>query len=163
MGLDFELYKLRKGETMNDLWNMSYEDREKRSLAYARKGWELVYALRCNTSGDCISRLKLEDWVDLMDKMAPIGDYFNDICDAYRTIDAVEDNYDTLAELRAAYPKETKLVETYRIWYDKTFDTPPTLGYEFSVGYMLAFWEAADEVLKYLEDPDWEVWMVASY
>ena len=163
MGLDFELYKLRKGETMNDLWNMSYEDREKRSLAYARKGWELVYALHCDTSGDCISRLKLEDWVDLMDKMAPIGDYFNDICDAYRTIDAVEDNYDTLAELRVANPKETKLVETYRIWYNKTFDTPPTLSYEFSVGYMLAFWEAADEVLKYLKDPDWEVWMVASY
>lgn len=163
MGLDFSLYKLRKGETMDDLWNMPYEDREKRSLAYARKGWELVYALHCDTSGDCISRLKLEDWVDLMDKMAQIGDYFNDIWDAYHTIDAIEDDYDTLAELRAAYPREMKLIETYRIWYNKTFDIPPTLGYEFSVGYMLDFWEAADKVLKYLEDPDWEVWMIASY
>lgn len=163
MGLDFSLYKLRKGETMDNLWNMPYEEQEKRSLAYARKGWELVYALHCDTSGDCISQLKLEDWVDLMDKMAQIGDYFNDIRDAYHTIDAIEDDYDTVAELRSAYPREMKLTETYRIWYNKNFDTPPTLGYEFSVGYMLNFWEAADEVLKYLEDPDWEVWMIASY
>lgn len=163
MGLDFSLYKLRKGETVNDFQKMPYEEQEKRSLAYARKGWELVRALHCDTSGDCVTQLKLEDWVNLMDKMAQIGDYFNDIRDAYHTIDAIEDDYDTIAELRAAYPREMKLTEIYRIWYNKNFDTQPALGYEFSVGYMLNFWEAADEVLKYLEDPDWEVWMIASY
>lgn len=171
MGLDFfgiaikrsEIEKYGSAKAAIDCLCNDYGLWQAREVFYARKGWELVDALNCDTEDECCSELKLEDWVNLMDKMAPIGDYFNDIIDAYRKTDAIEEDYSTAEELRAAYPREMKLIETYRIWYDETFDMPPITGYEFSVGYMLDFWEAADEVLKYLEDPDWEVWMVASY
>ena len=147
---------------MDDIWNMSYEERNERELFYARKGWELVHALDCSTSGDCTSKLQLEDWVNLMEKMAPIGPYLDEIFDAYHTFENAEE-YETLADFEKAYPREALLIKTYENWFDQSFDEYPQLGYDFSVGYMNSFWAAADEVIKYLEDPDYEVWMRADY
>lgn len=163
MGLDFVGYYLRKGETMDDLWNMSSGERESRELFYARKGWELVYALHCSTEGDCTSQLELKDWVDLMEIFAPIGPFLSEIETAFHTIDRHCYEYDDAESFKRAYPREHQLVDTYMEWFDTNFDVSPQLGYEFSVGYMQNFWEACDNVIEYLEDPDYEVWMVASY
>lgn len=160
MGLDFYGFYLHKGETVKDYYKLSYEKQEERDLFYARKGWELVYALRCDTQNDCISELKLEDWVNLMEILSPIGPYLDEIKKAYSVI---EDPYDEYEDIAKVYPREYQLVRTYEIWFDDNFDMSPQLGYEFSVGYMKNFWEACDNVIEYLEDPNYEVWMVASY
>ena len=97
-----------------------------------------------------------------MEKMAPIGPYLDEIFDAYHTFENAEE-YETLADFEKAYPRKALLIKTYENWFDQSFDEYPQLGYSFSVGYMNNFWEAADEVIKYLEDPDYEVWMCADY
>ena len=162
MGLDFSGYLLRKGENLREIFDTeSWESLQKRELFYGRKSWELVYALRCDTQHDCISKLELEDWVDLMEILGQIGDYFKDVQDAYKVIG--EDDWETYDELESRFPREVQLIKAYQKWYDMNFDIQPTLGYEFSVGYMKNFWEVADKVISYLENPDYEVWMSASY
>lgn len=163
MGLDFYGFYLRKGETLDDYYKMSYEDQEKRELFYARKGWELVYALRCDTQNDCTSKLELEDWVNLMKILSPIGPFLNEINTAYATLEEHWDDFDNIEDFKNAYPREHELVDTYEKWFDDNFDVSPQLGYDFSIGYMINFWEACDNVIEYLKDPDYEVWMIASY
>jgi len=159
MGLDFVGYYLRKGETMDDIWNMSYEERNARELFYARKGWELVHALNCSTSGDCTSKLQLEDWVNLMEVISPIAPYFDEIEEAFDAYYEADD----LATFRLMNPRKAQLVDLYEKWHEHNFDEEPQLGMDFSVRYMKNFWEAGDRVISYLEDPEYEVWMIASY
>ena len=84
--------------------------------------------------------------------LAPIGPSLDSIWDAYH------------ADLNDHATAEDRwLMEQYERWYDGNFDSYPTLGYDFSVSYMKTFWEKADEVLKYLESEDYEVWMICSY
>ena len=163
MGLDFYVIAVKKDEIKeygsanafldyisdagyNELWN-------KRELAYARKAWELVYELGCDTRNECVTELTLEKQINLQDKLAAIGPSLDRIGDAFY---AEDKDYDT--------PQDKYLRNLYMKWYDQAFeDEDPRLGYGFSVGYMNTFWKAADKVLKYLEDPNWEVWMIASY
>lgn len=163
MGLDFVGYKLRKGETIKDIFALPYEEREKRELFYGRKSWELVHALNCDTLHDCVSKLELKDWINLMEKIYQIGPFLDRINEAYNVYDKYIDEYDTTAAFRKDYPEEMKLIDMYEKWYEDSFGEYPRLGYQFSTGYMRTFWEAADEVLEYLESPDYEVWMVANY
>ena len=67
MGLDFSGFYLKKGETLRDLFELPYNEYNLRELFYARKGWELVYALNCDTNNTCESKLRLEDWINLME------------------------------------------------------------------------------------------------
>lgn len=164
MGLDFSLYWFQKsqGPAKEQFLKWDYNTFNLHELAYARKGWELVYALECDTQNDCFTQLTLDNWVNLMEKMAPIGPYLDEIFDAYHTFENAEE-YETLADFEKAYPRKALLIKTYENWFDQSFDEYPQLGYDFSVGYMNSFWAAADEVIKYLEDPDYEVWMCADY
>ena len=155
MGLDFYVFKLKKGysDTVRNVINrMNYTEFEACVLAYGRKSWELVHELECDTYRDCLTELTLDSWINLQDKLAPIGPSLERIRLAYYA----DDNGNTT-------PEDKWFMNQYMKWYDYNFDTNPQLGYGFSVGYMQDFWEKADEVLHYLEDPDWEVWMIASY
>lgn len=155
MGLDFYVIKIQKGYSGKP-WDVfrswSHDDWDKNTLCYGRKSWELVRELRCDIRNECVSELMLDDWINLQDKLAPIGPSLERIHDAYNA------NWDGNASTEDRW-----IMNQYEKWYDACFDDFPTLGYDFSVGYMETFWEKADEVLKYLEDPDWEVWMIASY
>ena len=51
----------------------------------------------------------------------------------------------------------------FQQWYDDTFDTTPTLGYEWDARAMLRWLEANSEVRKYLNDPNYIVILEASY
>lgn len=139
---------------LNFISNRGYDALWKeRELFYGRKCWELVYELECDTQNECVSELTLDAWINLQEKLAPIGPSLDRIWDAFY---AEDEDYDT--------PQDKYLRNLYMKWYDQTFeDEEPRLGYDFSVGYMNTFWKAADNVLEYLEDPDWEVWMIASY
>ena len=156
MGLDFYVVKVQKGYQENIekvIHDWSYEKFHENELAYGRKSWELVYELQCDTHNSCISELTLENWINLQEKLAPIGPSLEEIQTAFR---AEDETYDT--------PQYNYLRKQYYKWYDLSFpDGTPQLGYDFSVSYMRTFWEAADKVLKYLEDPNYEVWMIASY
>ena len=99
-----------------------------------------------------MSELTLENWINLQEKLAAIGPSLNRIWEAYHA---------ELDDRATAYDEH--LMKQYEKWYDENFDEYPMLGYDFSVGYMEAFWEAGDKVLKYLEDHNWEVWMIADY
>ena len=162
MGLDFYGIAVRKDEIqaygsanafLDYICDKDYDLWEERELFYGRKSWELVYELGCDTQNECVSELTLEKWVNLQDKLAAIGPSLDRIWDAFY---AEDKDYDT--------PQDKYFRNLYMKWYDQAFeDEEPRLGYGFSVGYMNTFWKAADNVLKYLEDPDWEVWMIASY
>ena len=163
MGLDFYGIAVRKSEIAqygsanafidfisNDAHDALWKERE---LFYGRKCWELVYELGCDTHNECKTELTLEKWIDLQDKLAVIGPSLDRIWEAFYVED---EKYDD--------PQDKYLRNAFMRWYDLTFqDEEPRLGYGFSVGYMNTFWKSADKVLKYLEDPDWEVWMSASY
>ena len=156
MGLDFYVIKIQKGYSGKP-WDVfrswSGDDWDKNTLCYGRKSWELVYELRCDTQNECVSELMLDDWINLQEKLAPIGPSLEAIRMAYRADDS-----------DVATAQDRWLINQYTKWYDTCFpDDDPQLGYDWSVGYMQAFWEKADEVLEYLENPDWEVWMIASY
>ena len=56
-----------------------------------------------------------------------------------------------------------KLIAEYELWYNKTFDDGPQLGYYFSTGYIKDFWEANEKVQEVFNDPDWEVKACVSY
>lgn len=159
MGLDFYVFKMKKSEiavkgSASEVINSwSNEDFNENELAYGRKCWELVYELGCDTQNDCMTELTLEKWVDLQDKLAAIGPSLDRIWEAFYVED---EDYDD--------PQDKHLRNVFMRWYDMTFqDEEPRLGYGFAVSYFKTFWEAADKVVKYLEDPDWEVWMLASY
>jgi len=164
MGLDFVGFYLKKNETIEDYKKMSYEDSQARELFYGRKSWELVYALNCSTSGDCISELNLNDWVNLMEKLSYMAPYYDEIREAYAVLNEHMSEYDDWEDFKMDFPREVKLVKAYEKWYNTSFDASyPQLGYDFSVGYMQTFWEAADDVLYYLKNPEYKVFMEASY
>lgn len=160
MGLDFYGFYVKKGETPRDVLRFSYGDFMDRELFYGRKSWELVDALQCDTQDTCLSELTLENWVNLMEILSPISPYFDEIHSVYHNLYYVDEDFDDLKE---RFPKEYRLIKMYEEWYDKNFDEEPVLGYDSSVVYMKTFWEAADKVLDYLENPDYSVWMRASY
>ena len=149
MGLDFMVYKRNK------------QTGEETELAYGRKSWELVDALNAmpQSIDDYEVPLLKENWIDLMEKISAIAPYLEEIADAYHKYYYCEDDTEELVLTR----RDKKLMRTYEYWHDSTFDVNPQLGYEFSVGYMLSFWEAADAVLEALEDDNYEVYTVASY
>lgn len=56
-----------------------------------------------------------------------------------------------------------KAIAKYELWYNMNFNQDPQLGYDFSIGYMEAFWKANEEVQKVFDDPEWEVRACVSY
>ena len=150
MGLDFGVYAKKQGEKPIE-------------LAYGRKSWELVYALVPDYD-DFINddpTITIERWDALMEKLNKIGPKLEDIQEAYYDLDNWP-NYHT-PDLDKKYNELVELCAEYEMWYNKSFECEPYLGYYFSVSYMLNFWIADAEVRKYLEDPEYEVKAYVSY
>ena len=149
MGLDFTIYARNKNGNVRDV-----------ELAYGRKSWELVHFLRLNEE-DFDVEVEKEKWYALIEAIRPIADKLDDIANAFHlwySIDGIDFGEYLFTE------EHKKLIAEYEFWYDKTFDTDPTLGYDFSVGYMKAFWDARDEVNYYFCHPEtWEVRAEISY
>lgn len=163
MGLDFSLYKKRKDQTVDELFDSDNIG----ELAYGRKSWELVRKLATNEEiNKSYGILTKESWESLMQEMDSIGDLLREINEAYNHYDYYlnhcnDEGLDT-ANIIFTY-EDKKLIAQYQYWYDKTFDESPVLGYDFSVGYMQSFYDAKDIVREVLEDPDYEVLMSISY
>ena len=149
MGLDYMIYKRNK------------QTGEETELAYGRKSWELVEEL------DMLPRdidqyeypLKKERWLGLMKKISTIAPYLEKIADAYHKYYWCDDEEDEIILTK----EEKRLMKCYEYWFDNNFSQGPQLGYDFSVGYMLSFWEAAGPVLEALDDENYEVYGVVSF
>ena len=100
-----------------------------------------------------------ESWDRLMKMIEPIGDRLDDIIDAFDREEYMPEDYSGFVFT----DEHKKLIAEYEYWYNKTFDTGPTLGYSFSAYYMRTFWKANDEIQKVYADPEWEVRASVSY
>ena len=148
MGLDLAIVKSKHGE--RPVWNDNNE------LAYGRKAWEICYELGAGGSPNGKYELTHDYWDGLMKKIAPIGDKLPEIRQAY---------YDAMIYDNDEKPtaRQKMLIDEYEKWYDDTWDETPTLGYDFSVGYMQNFWDARYVVNILLDNPDYDVWVMVSY
>lgn len=156
MGLDFGIYWANKGYTPKD--ELIDNTFSKNELCYGRKSWEVINKMGLNINDyDC--ELTKEQWDKLMEAIAPIGGKLRSIMDAFDREYNAPDDYPELV-----FKDEHKaLIAEYEYWYNKTFKDRPVLGYDFSVYYMINFWEAKDLVYKYLEDPNYQVRRYISY
>lgn len=152
MGLDFSIYKKKKGAN-----NIHWYDEDE--LCYGRKSWELVHVLVPNYVEEYDALLDPNRWEKLIKLMEPIGDKLNDIVAAYHIMYNLPEHFPE----QVFTDREQKLIAEYELWYNSTFEDDPTLGYDFSAGYMLDFWRARDMVRKYLQDPNYEVYALVSY
>ena len=171
MGLDFTIYKKKVNETYEQAWDAinkelresGYTTTSERELAYGRKSWELVYELAPDYQEYFDSKedplVSKERWDSLMTKSSEIAPKLDKIWDAFNK----EENAPTDYTEFVFGDEEKRLIAEYEYWYNKTFDTEPTLGYFFSVGYIKNFWDANPEVQKVFEDPKWEVRASVSY
>jgi hypothetical protein len=160
MGLDFTIYWEEKDNPINwDDENFTYKEFEKHKLCYGRKSWELVYFLNLPVDADAFGtdpEVKKEDWLRLMKAMEKIGPKFEQIWEAFEKEPYYEEH--------GGVPRDIQdLIVEYEYWHDHTFETEPMLGYEFSIGYMIDFYNAKDEVLRYLDDDKYVVRASISY
>lgn len=146
MGLDLAIVKQKKNE--NFIWDNEHE------LAYGRKAWEICYELGGGGNPNGKYLLTHEDWDRLMNMITPIANKLPAIQQAYQNTCYGDKN---------PTPEQAALMREYKNWYDETWDESPTLGYDFSVGYMMNFWEAKDTVNVYLDNPNYNIWIVVSY
>lgn len=158
MGLDFTIYWEEKDNPIN--WeddNFSYNDFKKHELCYGRKSWELVSALKLPTDFGDDPIVGKENWDNLIAKIKPIANKLPDIADAYYHY--YNDEYEVEEDVK----KYKRLMNKYQAWYDKTFDEYPTLGYDFSVGYIQEFYNADSKVQECFSNPNLLVKASISY
>lgn len=154
MGLDFMVYKVKKN-------TVDAHDEEKawaatngaEELAYGRKSWELVDALNVDTY-HTYSLIEKKDWDALIKNIKQVEFVIRKLYeyDSDKDMDDEDEANDY-----------NSLMRTYELWHNSVFDRYPTLGYEFSLGYMISFLEADAKVQEAFNDKEVEVWGFASY
>lgn len=152
MGLDLTLYAVPAANDINpndaaDKWI---------ELAYGRKTWFIWdYFKNLDTTtmikDDQILTITKEAWED-----------FVGILDRNR--ERIFDYVIFKEEEKKVSFAEAQIQDmVFQEWYDDTFDTTPTLGYEWDACAMFQWLEANSEVRKYLNDPNYIVILEASY
>ena len=152
MGLDLTLYAVPAANDINpndaaDKWI---------ELAYGRKTWfiwDYFKSLDTTTmiKDDQILTITKEAWED-----------FVGILDRNR--ERIFDYVIFKEEEKKVSFAEAQIQDmVFQEWYDDTFDTTPTLGYEWDACAMFQWLEANSEVRKYLNDPNYIVILEASY
>ena len=152
MGLDLTLYAVPAANDINpndatDKWI---------ELAYGRKTWFIWdYFKNLDTTtmikDDQILTITKEAWED-----------FVGILDRNR--ERIFDYVIFKEEEKKVSFAEAQIQDmVFQQWYDDTFDTTPTLGYEWDACAMFQWLEANSEVQKYLNDPSYILLLEASY
>ena len=152
MGLDLTLYAVPAANDINpddarDKWI---------ELAYGRKTWFIWdYFKNLDTTtmikDDQILTITKEAWED-----------FVGILDRNR--ERIFDYVIFKEEEKKVSFAEAQIQDmVFQEWYDDTFNTTPTLGYEWDACAMFQWLEANSEVQKYLNDPNYIVILEASY
>lgn len=153
MGLDFMIYKAKKNSIdAHDADQAWAATDNATALAYGRKSWELVDALKVDAN-QTYSQIKKEDWDALIKDIKQIEFVLRKLYNY--NLDEMEDEDEE--------NEYNSLMRVYEMWHESVFDRYPTLGYDFSVGYILNFLDADEEIQAAFNDKDMEVWGFASY
>lgn len=132
-------------------------------LCYARKFWGLWYFFCFN---DCPETgrydgyelyLTPEAWDKFIKTVEPKYKFLKTVRDIYWIMwDSNEYDYTFTDE-------QQKLIKEYEDWYDDTFETVAYLGYDFDINPLISWYEAKEEVWKYLCDDEYDVVVINSW
>ena len=156
MGLDLTLYAVPATDDIDvnkiDEWV---------ELAYGRKTW-FIWDYFKNLDSTTIVRdnqilaVPKEAWksfIEILDRNRErISDYIT-----------FKENMEYFVPTVNSLLQEQINDSLFQQWYNDTFDTTPTLGYEWDARAMLRWLEANSEVRKYLNDPSYILLLEASY
>ena len=158
MGLDLTLYAVPAADDIDinkiDDWV---------ELAYGRKTW-FIWDYFKNLDSTTVIRdnqiltVPKETWksfIEILDRNRErISDY----------VSIKEEEEADYISLTKEFLIKAQIKETlFQQWYEDTFNTTPTLGYEWDARAMLRWLEADSEVRKYLNDPSYILLLEASY
>ena len=154
MGLDLTLYAVPAADDINpddaaDKWI---------ELAYGRKTWfiwDYFKNLKSTvvTKDDQILIVSKEAWKSFIEILNQNRERISDYV-AFKEKEEEEEVLFTEARMQ-----DMAFLE----WYDDTFDTTPTLGYDWDARAMLRWLDADSKVSRYLDDPSYILILGAWY
>lgn len=151
MGLDLSLYAV---PAANDIDVNESDDWIE--LAYGRKTWFIWYYFK-NLKGTVVTK---DDQILIVTKEA--WKSFIEILNQNR--ERISD-YVIFKEEEEKIPFAEAQIQdmVFQEWYSETFDSTPTLGYDWDARAMLRWLDADSKVSKYLDDPSYILLLGAWY
>lgn len=151
MGLDLSLYAAPAANDINAIESDNWVE-----LAYGRKTWFIWYYFKSLKS----TVVTKDDQILIVSK------------EAWKSfIEILNQNRERISDYVAFKEKEEKVPfaeaqiqdMVFQEWYDETFDSTPTLGYDWDARAMLRWLDADSKVSKYLDDPSYILLLGAWY
>lgn len=151
MGLDLSLYAVPAANDINAIESDNWVE-----LAYGRKTW-FIWDYFKNLKSTVVTK---DDQILIVSKEA--WKSFIEILNQNR--ERISD-YVVFKEEEEEVPFAEALIQdmVFQEWYDETFDSTPTLGYDWDARAMLRWLDADSEVSKYLDDPSYILLLGAWY
>lgn len=151
MGLDLSLYAAPAANDINAIESDNWIE-----LAYGRKTWfiwDYFKNLKSTvvTKDDQILVVPKEAWKSFIEILNQNRERISD----YVVFKEEEE------EVPFAEPQIQDMV--FQEWYNETFDSTPTLGYDWDARAMLRWLDADSNVSKYLDDPSYVLLLGAWY
>lgn len=151
MGLDLSLYAVPAANDINAIESDNWVE-----LAYGRKTW-FIWDYFKNLKSTIVTK---DDQILIVSKEA--WKSFIEILNQNR--ERISD-YVVFKEEEEKVPFAEAQIQdmVFQEWYDETFDSTPTLGYDWDARAMLRWLDADSEVSKYLDDPSYILLLGAWY
>lgn len=151
MGLDLSLYAAPAANDINAIESDNWVE-----LAYGRKTWFIWYYFKklkstVATKDDQILIVTKEAWKSFIEILNQNRERISD--------------YVVFKEEEEKVPFAEAQIQdmVFQEWYDETFDSTPTLGYDWDARAMLRWLDADSNVSKYLDDPSYILLLGAWY
>lgn len=151
MGLDLSLYAVPAANDINAIESDNWVE-----LAYGRKTW-FIWDYFKNLKGTVVTK---DDQILIVTKEA--WKSFIEILNQNR--ERISD-YVVFKEEEEKVPFAEAQIQdmVFQEWYSETFDSTPTLGYDWDARAMLRWLDADSKVSKYLDDPSYILLLGAWY
>lgn len=151
MGLDLSLYAAPAANDINAIESDNWVE-----LAYGRKTWFIWYYFKklkstVATKDDQILIVTKEAWKSFIEILNQNRERISD--------------YVVFKEEEEKVPFAEAQIQdmVFQEWYDETFDSTPTLGYDWDARAMLRWLDADSKVSRYLDDPSYILLLGAWY
>ena len=151
MGLDLSLYAAPAANDINAIETDNWVE-----LAYGRKTW-FIWDYFKNLKSTVVTK---DDQILIVSKEA--WKSFIEILNQNR--ERISD-YVVFKEEEEKVPFAEAQIQdmVFQEWYNETFDSTPTLGYDWDARAMLRWLDADSKVSKYLDDPSYILLLGAWY
>lgn len=151
MGLDLSLYAAPAANDINAIESDNWVE-----LAYGRKTW-FIWDYFKNLKSTVVTK---DDQILIVSKEA--WKSFIEILNQNR--ERISD-YVVFKEEEEEVPFAEAQIQdmVFQEWYNETFDSTPTLGYDWDARAMLRWLDADSKVSKYLDDPSYILLLGAWY